>query len=439
MPLMRYLQVGTVVVCAAAGAGCDPVALLSAVTLPEEVLAYTPAASSDVVPDDSIVDESRPEAPPEGQYSHSEAEPNDTWADAEIVSWAGSLQITGAITAGTKDVDFFELGPASADDRLQASLGIRWGLDVELGLFDSAGRILAYIDPNSATAGPGTIDIILHDSTNRLYAMVASRGAWSEDLDYTVDVSLQRGAGTASPHSQTVVLVFSGASGVRIGSRAPVDVPPFDIGTINADFAGQTDALINRLMEMVREDYDGLDVTFYRNTDPGIPAGGQTRIYFGTSDTRLLGLADNIDPYNGDSEQSAILYTDTFSVFNQLHPDFEATAQVFANVTSHEAGHLLGLRHTADVEDLMDVTASARKMMLDQWFKIAPLDSSVLPLGVQDAPTMLSWGVGGELIVLDAGKTAVQRRAADIAPAELDFYIPRSMLADCSCHVHKDE
>ena len=48
-----------------------------------------------------------------------------------------------------------------------------------------------------------------------------------------------------------------------------------------------------------------------------------------------------MDPYNSDNEQSAILYTDTFALFDALSPDVEAISQVLANTTCHEIGHLL--------------------------------------------------------------------------------------------------
>jgi hypothetical protein len=173
-------------------------------------------------------------------------------------------------------------------------------------------------------------------------------------------------------------------------------------------------------------------VTFYRDTDPDRPTEGYTSIYFGTSDSRLLGLADNIDPYNGNTRQSAILYTDTFSLFNQLHPGFNGTVGVLANVTSHEVGHLLGLRHTADPSDLMDVTASARQMLADQYFKLANLHSSVLPFGLQDAPAMLAWGVGGQLNARFRPEAHVLYKSVPAGGPD-DFYIPRSMLMDCGC------
>jgi hypothetical protein len=292
--------------------------------------------------------------------------------------------------------------------------------------------VLAFVDPVSVTAGPDHIDIVLHEAADPLLVMVATRSTSTTTRSYSANITAAE-TGEVSVNPQVVVLVFQGASQVRIGSRSAVDVPAFDIAKVNPEFAGRTQESIDLLMQMVREDYDGLGVAFYTDSDPNIPAGDLTRIYFGTSDTRLLGLADNIDPFNNDSTQSAIIYTDTFSLFNQLHPGFESTVQVLANVTSHEAGHLLGLRHAADPEELMDVTATARQMMMDQWFKTSALHNSVLPLGFQDAPAMLSWSVGGALKPPTTFKLYARARLIAPGTPEQDFYIPRSLLADCGC------
>lgn len=363
-----------------------------------------------------------------------ESEPNNTWSDANIVPFSDSVEISGSIasSAGVKDVDFFDLGPADAGQRLQADLSVSGTANVQMGLLDEEGCILAYVDPLSQTAGPPFVDIVLRESTGRLYLMMATRSSSTTIRDYTSRVSLESGV-ESYPQPQVIVLTFGGASQVRIGSRPPVDVPPFDIARIDPDFAGLTESAIAGVLERVREDYAGLGVQIYRDRDPAIPAGDHTFVYFGTSDARLLGLADNIDPYNTDPAQSAIIYTDTFSLFNVLQPGLDGVVQVLANVASHEAGHLLGLRHTADPEDLMDVTATARQMLMDQWFRKSNLHASVLPVGLQDAPAMLSWSVGGSLLPPSTLKLYARSKAIPPGDPALDFYIPRSMLADCGC------
>jgi hypothetical protein len=391
-------------------AGCVPIGYDTS-GLPEMVLSARPPSAS--------------------QYD--EAEPNDDYARANLVDTSESVALYGDLAAGldTLDQDLFELGPAAAGDRVQADLTADVYSDIVLGLLDDQDRLIAYLDPSSFTTGPSRIDFIVRESTSRLYALVATRSGFPQARAYTVDISIERSVGLPAWQSQVIVLNFEGADGVRIGRRTAINIPPFDAANIDSRYAGQTETIIHLIMEMMAEDYAGLGVAIYRSDDADIPSGDRSTVYFGTYDERLLGLAENIDPYNTDLSQSAVLYTDTFSVFSVLSPDTQAMAQALANVASHEAGHLLGLRHTADVRDIMDITASARQMLVDQWFRSAALHATVLPMGLQDAPALLSWTLGGTLQVPSAAKLASLRKPADIAPQEADFYVPRWQLSTC--------
>jgi len=374
-----------------------------------------------------------PRPPAEGRYS--ESEPNDSYVNAEVVLGASDVDLVGSIATGlsTLDQDIYELGAVDAGDRILVELNLDNNSDVVVGMLDDQQRLLAYIDPTSSVTGPSEIDLNLYESTSLLYAVVATRSGSSASRGYTVRFTVERAAGLPGYQPEIVVLNFDGAAAVQIGNRPFVDVPPFDAANISSRFAGQTETIINYVLDMVREDYAGLGVDIYASGDPAIPAGEHTTVYFGTYDSLLLGLADNIDPYNTDSSQSAILYTDTFSLFDVLLPSVKEISQALANVASHEAGHLLGLRHTADIYDLMDITASARQMLADQWFRNADLHTSVLPTGLQDAPTMLAWTLGGSLIPPSTAKVYRLYRQAATMDDPNDFYIPRGMLGTCSC------
>lgn len=373
-----------------------------------------------------------PEPPPAADEVY-EAEANDDFSTAQVVTFYETVRIHGAIAANHPllDRDVYDLGPANAGDRVLGDLDIGVGQDIALGIFDSQHRLLAYIAPTGSSSSQ-QIDFVVRETTDRLYVVVSTHSASDEDRYYTTRVSLQRGLGEIDQRPQVLVLNFLGAKQVRVGNRAPVDVPPFNAAAINPNFAGQTQTLINLILEYVRADFAGLGVAIYLAGDPAIPPGAHSTIYYGTYDNRLLGLADNVDPYNSVAAQSAILYTDTFAVFNVLSPTLQQMAQALANTTSHEAGHLLGLRHTADPVDLMDTTATARQMMLDQHFILADLNPTILPLGRQDAPAMLSWTVGGELIAAP-DKSNARKRFIQVTNDPNDFYIPRDWLMDCDC------
>jgi hypothetical protein len=372
--------------------------------------------------------------PPPAASEVSEVEPNDEFTTAQPVTIGETVRITGSITptSGLTDRDIFDLGPAFASDRVLVDLYVASGADVVLGVFDARSRILGYIDLTSTSAGPSESDFVVRDYTDHLYVVLATRSATDDERPYTTRISIQRGLGEPTEHPQVLVLNFLGASNVRVGNRAAVNVPPFDAASINENFSGQTQAMIDLIVEKVRADFAGLNVGVYTADDPALPAGDHSTIYYGTYNARLLGLADNVDPYNSDATQSAILYTDTFAIFNALSPSLPQMAQALANTTSHEGGHLLGLRHTADPTDIMDTTATARQMMLDQNYDLANLNATVIPLGLQDAPAMLAWTLGGKLAPTN-NKSVIRQRALAASSSPDDFYIPREWLMDCSC------
>lgn len=383
----------------------------------------------------------RPDVPTTtGQFT--ETEPNDSVEQANILNDRGYIEVNGTIPAGANpiDMDVFRLNGGQAGTRFQASMIIRSGNDLVLGVLDDQQRLLAYADPTSTVNGPRQLDVVFREETAEIILVVAARSSSSSDRPYTVRYEMLPVEAIPAYQPQILVLNFSGADSVKIGRRTPVYVPPFSAETISSAYTGQTQNIINLIVQHVREDYAGLGVEVYASGDPGIPAGGITTVHFGTYDASLLGLADSIDPYNALTQQNAIVYTDTFRLFNVLRPNAEEIAQVLANTASHEAGHLLGLRHTQDVLDVMDITASARQMMVNQWFRTATIHSSVLPTGFQNAPALLEWALGGTFIGPSNGKIITRQRQAAMIDDPNDFHIPRSMLGTCGGddHAHHD-
>ncbi len=376
-----------------------------------------------------VLSASAPRPPAAAEVS--ESEPNDDYDTATPVTVDGSATLAGSISPGSNpfDRDFYNLGSAAAGDRIRAQISINAGTDIVLGVLDDKGREIGYLDVSTLSAGPSQMDIVVREPTSHLFVVLATRSSSSQARSYDVRITIDRAWGVPAYRPQVIVLSFQGAENVTIGNRPAVDVPPFDAANIDSRFAGQTAAIIQNIHQMMTEAYEGLGVAFYLSTDPYIPEGPRSTVYFGTYDSRLLGLADNIDPYNADLQQDAILYTDTFSVFSALSPDVAAISQALANTAAHEVGHLVGLRHTADPHDLMDTTATARQMMVRQWFRASSLNASVMPIGFQDSPSMLNWTVGGVLAPPRSGKTiAARQKTIDLASKGIDFHIPRAHL-----------
>jgi hypothetical protein len=69
-------------------------------------------------------------------------------------------------------------------------------------------------------------------------------------------------------------------------------------------------------------------------------------------------------------------------------------AEALGNTVAHEVGHLLGLVHTADCNDLMDTSCFNDRILSAQQFSTAPIDKSIFPFGYQPELEILSWLIG---------------------------------------------
>jgi hypothetical protein len=144
----------------------------------------------------------------------------------------------------------------------------------------------------------------------------------------------------------------------------------------------------------VREDFAEFQVIVLSSEEGPPPAGPYSTLHFGGSDPRLLGLADNVDQYNADLQQNAIIYVKSFADFSVMRLNEIEVARMVGNVASHECGHLLGLFHTQVPSDLMDTTGSAWDLAGAQAFTRAALETTVFPVGFANNPRRLEESVG---------------------------------------------
>ena len=285
-------------------------------------------------------------------------------------------------------------------------------LNGAIALFDDTEASLLVNDHRNVYRGVKKpfIDVVIQHESNTCFVAVTSTPGYASAGDYAMVAANEFPTDLPEPRPDTVLLEFDGGRNVKVGSRTPVNVPAFDAGGISPVFAGQTNRMANQIVDRVREDYDGLDLTILSTAEGDTFEPGMTRIYFGTYDQALLGVAESIDEFNATTEQVAIIFTDTFGAFMKLDPSIEEMSQAIANVTSHEIGHLLGMVHTSDPMGIMDVTASLGDLLEDQMFTRAPMYTAVFPLGYQDAPRYLLDVLGGDLDFLAAKPLRVFRR-----------------------------
>jgi hypothetical protein len=334
---------------------------------------------------------------------------------AKAVDWPvvpGERTSLSGTLHSPQQVDILDIGPVYPGDRIHVEVQASSELDAAVAVLDADQNVLIVNDDRSFYSGltdPLANVLVLHDSPGCYIAVTASPAVPSSG-SYTLDVLLTEESPPDPPAAQRVYLNFDGAWDVVIGTRPAVDVPVFDAALIDPSLSGTTEAVIDRLIAMVREDYTGLNVDFYSSREAPPPEEPYTTIHFGAYDSALLGVAENVDEYNERPSQQAIVFVDTFAAFAVLEPSVEEISQALANVTSHECGHLLGLYHTEDFRGVMDISATLRQMLGNQSLALSPLHAEVFSVAQQDAVRTLLENVGGDAELLK--RASLAQRAA---------------------------
>ncbi|MCK4341917.1 MAG: hypothetical protein KAY37_09370 [Phycisphaerae bacterium] len=212
--------------------------------------------------------------------------------------------------------------------------------------------------------------------------------------DFQFDLNYRSGALVPAPRRQVVWVNFGPGTDVKVHRRAGHSFPAFDAATLDPDYAGATESMKAAILEVMREDYAGYNVVITSSDDGPPPSGTYATIHIGGDDERLLGLADNVDQYNANLGQTAVVYAEAFSDFRVMNLTVEEMAQMIGNTASHELGHLLGLFHTTSPVDLMDTTGTAWDLVADQSFTLGPLEPTVFPFGFENSPQRLAETVG---------------------------------------------
>lgn len=330
-----------------------------------------------------------------------DAEPNNTFDQAQDVAFddSGALHVTGRISSPS-DVDVYALGPMSAGDTLIVDVGTTGNLDSDVAIFDEAGRIAFENDDRNLDLNqlsPFLNETIRETSSVYFLAIAASPLGDPNTTTGPYDISVQvaRGGQAPATSGQIVVLDFTGGT-ITIPGDQTYTVGPFNSGDIAPAYAGLTAAVRQQAYATVVKDYTGLQLDV--RVLPGSllpPAGTFSRILFGGTNPGAFGISQDVDSYNANHADMSIVFTNMFtpSRFGRTLTATELGTAI-GNVAAHELGHLLGLNHVDNIQDLMDTTGGPSTLLLNQQFLTSPLDSTIFPIGQQDGRMLLNEIIG---------------------------------------------
>jgi hypothetical protein len=300
------------------------------------------------------------------------------------------IRVQGSV-GGTGDYQFIELGPARAGEQwtvtnLNSPL---LGGAFLVVLFDAQYDLLL----RQVVGGGASFDHIVRADAAPLYLGVAT-ATGADGGDFRFEIDHRADIGVPVPQPQVVWLNFAGASDLTIHARRATSFGPFDAAALGPPYAGATAVVKAAILETMHEDYAAYNVLILSSDDGPPPAGPYATVHFGSYDAQLLGLADDVDQYNADPWQNAIIYVDGFADFTVMGLNDQEMGVMVGNVASHEFGHLVGLFHTRLPVDIMDTTGTAWDLAGSQSFTRAPLEPSVFPFGYEDSPARLADTVG---------------------------------------------
>ncbi len=308
---------------------------------------------------------------------------------------SNEIQFSGSI-AGSRDIDVFALGQLSAGDRVFIDVQQTSGnLDPVAAIFDSREYLIAFNDdrePDASNLNP-QLDVVIRGDTGEYFVGIIAYPGSTTTGAYQVVVRITPDFGVPLPTQQVVYLDWQGGNNIVIPNVGAYNLPAFSATDIGLS-ASQTESLKDRVQAIVQARYGGLNLVVLNSDDDLRPAVAHSSVYFGGSNARAFAISEKIDTFNEDAADDTIIFTGSYIGAFSGTPTFEQMAQALGNTIAHEVGHLLGLVHTADCNDLMDSTCSNNRLLSPQEFSTAVLDTSVFPFGFQDSAEILEWLLG---------------------------------------------
>ncbi len=311
-----------------------------------------------------------------------------------------STSVSGTVS-GTGSYQRFEFGPGAPGDTWRVTANTPpLSASFVVVLLDERDELLY----RRVLGSQDTLEHILRYAAGRVSVGIMPLAGSSGG---SFDLRISRVVGSVPPpRPERVYLNFAGGSGVRVQNRAALSFPAFDAASLGSAYVGLTDEIKRGIVATVRADYAPYDVIIMTSDEGPLPSGSVAVLHFGGNDPRLLGLAAGVDLYNSQPGGVAVIYTDSFAPFAAMRLEPAEFASMIGNTASHELGHLLGLFHTRQPDDVMDTTGSAWDLVGEQTLGTAPLEPTVFAVGSQNAPAILAAAVGLSPTFEPPGKSA---------------------------------
>ncbi len=211
---------------------------------------------------------------------------------------------------------------------------------------------------------------------------------------FELRIERESGVEVPPPQPQLVLLNFAGGQNVQVRDRPAISFPPFDGALLGGIHTRQTGVLMGAIRERLEYYFAPYNVTFITSDEQPRPEPPYSVIHFGGYDPGSLGLADAVDLYNRDADDSAIVYVHSFIQYASLNLTSRELGYMMGDVAAHELGHLLGLFHTLGPLSLMDNARSIETMVTGSALNLAALAPEVFPYGSLDPVLLLEDGVG---------------------------------------------
>lgn len=338
------------------------------------------------------------QTPTDPSFPFLDQDGNFSFANATALSLSSAgdaLQFSGSIDSA-QDADIYSLGALATGDHLFVDVQRASGdLDAVAAVFDARQFLELYSDDRSPSGDDlnPLIDDAIRGPPGEYFLGIAAFPESSTRGSYRVTVRVTRGGTAPGPVGQTVFLDWNGGDNLVVANVGTFNLPPFAASQVGLDDS-QTGRLKDLVQQGVAQRYAGLNLVVLNSDDHAEPAAPHSTIYFGSTSRQAFAISQQVDSFNHDAQDNAIVFTGAFAGAFPGTPSLDEIATAIVNTTAHEIGHLLGLVHTADSDELMDTTGTNARLLQPQSFGTAVLDQSVFPTGFQNAVELLAWTIG---------------------------------------------